>query len=123
MFGRRQRGSVSVQMVILMPIGLFVLLLAVQAALFFQARSVAIAAAESGAEVAAWRGGTAEAGRRAAERFVADSATHIDALAVWADRSRTTATVRVRGRATSLVPGIRWSIRVAVAMPVERLTR
>ena len=49
---RSERGSTSVQMVILMPVLFSVMFLGLQAALFYHARTVAIAAAQQGARAA-----------------------------------------------------------------------
>jgi Flp pilus assembly protein TadG len=46
---RSERGSTSVQMVILMPVLFSVMFLGLQAALVYHARTVAIAAAQEGA--------------------------------------------------------------------------
>ena len=50
--GSGERGSTSVQMVILMPVLFSVMFLGLQAALFYHARTVAIAAAQEGARAA-----------------------------------------------------------------------
>ena len=71
---RRQdeRGSVSIQMVILLPALFAVMFLGMQAALFYHARTVAIAAAQEGAGPPAAR---TASGRRvsAASSFITDA--------------------------------------------------
>src|SRR5215207_4306223 len=59
---RSERGSTSVQMVILMPVLFSVMFLGLQAALFYHARTVAIAAAQDGARAAGAETGTASNG-------------------------------------------------------------
>jgi len=64
--GAGERGSGTIQLVVLMPL-LFTLLFAgVQGAMFYHARTVAIAAAQEGARAAAAQDGTTSAGHAAA---------------------------------------------------------
>src|SRR5829696_452597 len=121
---RDQRGSTSVQMVILMPVLFFVMFLGLQAALFYHARTVAIAAAQEGARAAGAETGTASDGIAAATSFVA-AAGGPDVLqnaSVSGSRSATEANVTVRGAALSVIPG--WSLNVeqSATVPVERIT-
>src|SRR4051794_41696169 len=69
--GRRvdDRGSASVQMVVWLPVVFAVMFLGLQAALYYHARTVAIAAAEEGAHAAAETGTTGD-GLNAASMFV-----------------------------------------------------
>ena len=60
-------------MVILLPALFAVMFLGMQAALFYHARTVAIAAAQEGARAAGAEDGTAAAGIAAASDFVADT--------------------------------------------------
>ena len=59
------------QMVILMPVLFSVMFLGLQAALFYHARTVAIAAAQDGARAAGTETGTASNGIAAATSFIA----------------------------------------------------
>ena len=68
----------TLQIVILMPIMFLILFTGMQAALMYQARTAAIAAAQEGARAAAAQDGTAEHGRAAAQDLL--SATGDDAL-------------------------------------------
>ena len=68
---RSERGSTSVQMVILMPVLFSVMFLGLQAALFYHARTVAIAAAQQGARAAGAETGSASDGIAAATSFIA----------------------------------------------------
>src|SRR5215212_11960025 len=121
---RSERGSTSVQMVILMPVLFSVMFLGLQAALFYHARTVAIAAAQEGARAAGSETGSVSEGIAAASAFVAKAggADVIEGTAVSANRSMTTATVTVRGTSLSVIPG--WSpvIAQSASVPVERLT-
>lgn len=119
-----ERGSVSIQLVILLPALFAVMFLGMQAALFYHARTVAIAAAQEGARAAGGENGKESDGIRAADAFLAEAGGD-DVLAgatTTAHRSATTATVVVRGRSLSVIPG--WSpvVRQSASVPVERLT-
>ena len=72
---RRQdeRGSASVELVILLPALFAVMFLGMQAALFYHARTVAIAAAQEGARAAGAENGKEADGVTAAYAFIADA--------------------------------------------------
>lgn len=120
----RQAGSVSLQMVVLLPALFAVMFLGMQAALFYHARTVAIAAAEEGARAAGARGGTVAAGTKAAGDFVATAGGEgvLKSAAVSGSRTATTATVTITGQAMSVIPGWAWAITQSATMPVERLS-
>lgn len=111
-------------MVILMPALFAVMFLGMQAALYYHARSVAIAAAQEGAREAGSEQGTRQAGVQVAQDFLGDAGgkdVMID-TGVTGSRNATTATITVTGLSLSVVPG--WHVRVtqSASVPVERLT-
>lgn len=119
-----ETGSVSIQLVILLPALFTVMFLGMQAALLFHARTVAIAAAQEGARAVATEGGYESRGIAAAQGFVNDVGGP-DVLAgasVTVDRSPTSATVTVEGRSLSVIPGWAPVVRQSASLPVERLT-
>ena len=111
-------------MVIMLPLLFSVMFLGLQGALFYHARTVAIAAAQEGARTAGSETGSASEGITAAAAFVAKAGGPdiIEGTTVSATRSTTTATVTVRGTSLSVIPG--WSPVIAhsASVPVERLT-
>jgi len=120
------RGSTSLQLVIIFPAVLALIFGGVQTALYFYARNVAIAAAQEGARAAGAQYGSASAGTAAASDFIARAggADALPAASVSGNRSGTTATVTVRGRSLSLVPGYSGiNITQSASVPVERITR
>lgn len=120
----RERGSTSIQMVILMPALFAVMFLGMQAALIYHARTLAIASAQEGARVAGAENGTTAAGITTADTYLAQTAG--DALTsstVTGTRTATTATVTVRGVALSVLPGWRPAITQSASVTVERITR
>lgn len=115
-------GSVSVQAVILLPLMFSIMFLGMQGALYYHARSVAIAASQEGARVT----GSEQAGdgSAAAADFVAAAGGDdvLRGINVDSSRSSTSATVTVSGTAMSVFPG--WSPQVtqSATVPVERIT-
>lgn len=123
---RRQdeRGSVSIELVILLPALFAVMFLGMQAALFYHARTVAIAAAQEGAKAAGGENGKEADGVSAATSFV-DEAGGEDVLpgaTATANRTATTVTVTVRGHSLSVIPGWNPVIVQSASLPVERVT-
>jgi len=115
---------VTIELVIVLPALFALMFIGVQAALFYQARTTAIAAAQEGARVAGGERGTETAGVRAAESYVA--ATGGDSVlpetSASAERTATTATVTVEGHSLSVIPGWTPTIRQSASVPVERIT-
>lgn len=119
----REAGMVTVQYVVLVPALFTLLFLGVQIALFYQARSVALAAATEGARTAGAEGATSGDGEQAAWSFIA--AAGDDALpnaAVSASRTLTEARVVVSGTSFSVIPGWTPTFSQSAAAPVERIT-
>lgn len=119
-----ERGSGTIQLVVLMPL-LFTLLFAgVQGAMFYHARSVAIAAAQEGARAAAAQTGTTGHGHTAAAAFLAAAGGGdvLKGATIQVTRTATTATARVSGTIMSVIPGWSPTVSSQVAAPVERVT-
>ncbi|GIL37599.1 TadE family protein [Phycicoccus sp. DTK01] len=120
---RLERGSTSVQMVVLMPALFAVMFLGLQAALVYHARTLALAAAQEGARATSAERGTVTAGVRAARDFLADTAGDaISHSTVHGHRSTTTSTVTVTGLSLSVIPGWHPRVTQSASLPVERIT-
>lgn len=121
---RDQRGSVTVQMVVVLPALFSVMFLGVQGALYFHARAVALAAAQEGAREAGSHTGTQASGLATARAFLdqAGGSDVMTAAAVSASRTPTTATITVTGTSLSVIPGWHIEVRQSASAPVERLT-
>lgn len=122
---RDERGSVSIQMIVLMPVMFLVMFTGVQAALYYHARAVAIAAAQEGAREAGSENGSPGSGEAVARGFISQAGGS-DTLAgssVSGSRSATTATVIVTGHSLSVIPGWKITITQSSSVPVERLTQ
>jgi len=98
--------------------------LGMQAALFYHARSIAIAAAQEGARAAGGENASAHDGIAAANAFLSDVGGEdvLRGATADVDRTATTVTVTLRGSSLSVIPG--WSPMVVqhASVTVERLT-
>ena len=122
---RGERGSSSIQMVMLMPALFSIMFLGMQGALYYHARTVAIAAAQEGARAAGSQNGTVAEGVSAASSFVSDAGGRdvLPGAHMTGGRSATTATVTVTGTSLSVIPGWSPAVSQSASVPVERITQ
>jgi Flp pilus assembly protein TadG len=119
---RRERGSATLQMVVLMPALFTLMFLGVQAAVLYQGRTITLAAAQEGARVSAAADGSNAAGVAAASDFVSTTSAGLKNTSVSGNRTATTATITVTTHTVSLIPFVSPKITQSASMPVERLT-
>ena len=121
---RDERGSLTIEMVILLPALFAIMFLGMQAALYYHARTLAIAAAQEGAQAAAGQNGNTSLGASAAATFIATAGGDnvLSGARATANRSATTVTVTVIGHSLSVIPGWDPVITQTASVPVERLT-
>jgi Flp pilus assembly protein TadG len=118
---RGDRGAVSAELVILTPLLMLMLMTIVQFALWSHATHIAQAAAAHGLAAARAHNGTAAAGTASAHQVLDQLADGpLTDSAVTADRSATSAWVRISGTATSVVPFLDLPVHAEAAGPVER---
>src|SRR6478735_2433492 len=117
--GPSERGSASIQMVLLLPVLFTVMFLGMQAALFYHARSVAIAAAQEGARASSVEESSSGVGAAAAASFVAAAGGDdvLKSAQVSSNRTSEVATVTVTGTALSVIPGWSPSVRQSATVP------
>ena len=117
---RRHDDSGSVELVIVFPVALMVILLIIQAGLWFLARAAARDAATDGARAAAAVGGTASAGQAAATSALTQlSGPVLTDASVNASRNQVTSGVTVTGRTESILPGLSLPVSATVSVPTE----
>ena len=119
------RGSASLEIAILGPALLLLIFAIVQGALWFYARSLALAAAQEGAAAGRARGASASAGVNRANAFLQRSAQDsLQAITVSsAGSSATTIRIEVKGRSLSVLPGFPGiNVNQSAEAPVERFT-
>ena len=119
---RRERGSATIQMVVLIPALFTLMFLGVQAAVLYQGRTIALAAAQEAARASASADGTNAAGIAAASDFVTSTSAGLKNTSVSGNRTATTATITVTTHTVSLIPFVSPKITQSASMPVERLT-
>ena len=121
---RDERGSVTIQMVFLMPALFLLMFLGVQGALYYHAKQVALAAAQEGAREAGSETGSREAGVATANTFLHDAGGSdvMTSTSVSGSRTATTATITVTGKSLSVIPGWHVTVTQSASVPVERLT-
>ena len=118
---RGDRGAVSAELVIATPLLLLMLLAIVQFALWSHATHIAQAAASQGLAAARTQHGTAAAGSAGAQQMLDQLAGGpLTGASVSIDRTATSASVRISGTATSVIPFLSLPVRAEAAGPVER---
>jgi Flp pilus assembly protein TadG len=121
------RGSSSVELVLLAPALMFAIFLLIQAALYMHARHVALAGAQQGARLAR----TSSADSNALEQVRAATGSYLRQLGggvlsdsqVSVSNANGIARVDVTGRAVSIIPGITLTVRAHSAGPTEAFRR
>ena len=123
-FAPRDRGALTLSYVIIVPVFLLSLMVIAQAAMWFLARSAALAAARQGVDAARVQGASAGAGTTAALTFAQTSAAGylLSPAASTGGSSATTIVITVTGRVPSLVPGVPITVSQVAQAPAERFT-
>lgn len=116
------RGSVSVQMVLLMPTLLLLVWIALGAAMYFYGRTTALAAAQAGAAAGAADTGTAADCVRTATDLAGRAGDALDGLQVTCQVRAQTVTATVTGNTLSLVPGWEPVTIQSATVPREEVT-
>ena len=123
MHQHKERGEATTEMVLVTPVLLLLIAFVIQFALWYHASHVANAAAQEGVRAARAYGGTAQAGKERAERFLAETGpTIVLTPDVTVTRDPQHARVEVHGHAPGVVPGVRLSVDAVADSPTERLT-
>lgn len=118
-----ERGSVTVQMVVLMPVMFGIAFTGLQAGLYYYGRSAAHSAATSGARAAAAEGGTLTDCQQAAAAFLDSLGDVLTQPRIDCARTATTITVRVSGATLSVIPGWTPVVEQHAAQQTERVSR
>jgi Flp pilus assembly protein TadG len=116
---RYEDGSSTTELVLLMPVVLFVVMLIVQAGLYFHARQVVEAAAQEALEAAQGETATPELGMQAGDTFLAEAGGVRDAI-VEVTRSGTQVLVSVTAAAPNVLPLAVWHVSASTTGEVER---
>ena len=122
--GRRDddRGAVSIEMVLIFPMVMLVTLLALQAAAYQHARTIALAAAQEGARAASPLGSTDANGTVAAKTFLGHTGDGLEQPTVQLTRGNASVTAVVSGRCPTILPGFTATITQSASRPLEQIT-
>ena len=115
------RGSTTVEFVVLVPLMVLLLMVVVQFGVYFHTRAVVTTAARQGADNARTFDGTTEAGDAATTQFLDQSAGALRDRTISVERTATEVTVTVTGEVTSLIPFAVFPLTITVSAPVERI--
>lgn len=120
---RSERGSVTLEMVVLLPLLFLLLLAGLQAAMIHHARAIAIGAAQEGVRAAASENGTVAAGVAAAHSFATEVGRDaLGSVDVTGERTAVAATISVSGTSLTVIPGWDPTVVQSATLPVERVT-
>jgi Flp pilus assembly protein TadG len=118
--GASERGSQTVEAIIVLPVLFGVFFVIVQGAVWLHAGNIAQAAASSAYNSARLYDAVAADGVAAGTVSAQQTGTVWDATVVVVDRTLTTVTVTVTGTAPTLIPGWDTHVERTVSGPVER---
>ncbi|GAA1851993.1 TadE/TadG family type IV pilus assembly protein [Myceligenerans crystallogenes] len=117
-----ERGSTSIQHIFLLP-ALFTLMFTfVQGAMYYQGKTIAIAAAEEGARVAAGEDGTIGDGEAAAVVYVGNTTLGLSDTSAVGSTTGDTVTMTVTTHTVSVIPGLDPRVVQTASLPLEQLT-
>ncbi|WP_053678302.1 TadE family protein [Streptomyces sp. XY66] len=117
----RDRGAVSLEMLIVFPAVLLIILLVVHVGLWWHARNVAMSAAQLGVESARVRGASAGTGTAEAREFLSRAGGSISGTSVSGSKGATV-TIRVTGYVDTMIPGLKLKIDQHADAAAERIT-
>lgn len=121
---RSDRGVISIEMVLLLPLAFSLLFLALQGAMYYQGRTVALSAAQEGARGAAAYEASEGDGRAAALTFTGRTGESLMTphVAIERDSHAGTVTVAVTGTTKSFVPGWDPEVTQSASRSIEEFT-
>ena len=115
-----ERGDVTTTTLVF-PVVLFTILVVVQFALAYHAKSVATAAAQDAARLIQQEGGTTDSGAARAQAFLDEhGASILDDVSITVDADADQVRVEVRGTVVDLVPGVDLRVSGVADGPRER---
>ncbi|MEI2817301.1 MAG: TadE family protein [Microthrixaceae bacterium] len=116
-----ERGDATVETVLAVPVLLFLIMVVIQAGLWFHGAQIVEAAAQEGALAGRVETGSPAAAEERAREFVTRLSPSIASTAeVHASRSADVTRVVVSGRVQQLIPGLPLTVRGVAESPTER---
>jgi Flp pilus assembly protein TadG len=118
---RPDAGAATAELVIAMPVLLLMVMLIIQAGVWWHATHIAQAAATRAASTAAAYQSSAAAGQSAgSDTLAAIGSGVLKDPSVSVTRTATTVRVQIDGTAETVVPGVHWHVSAVIVQPVER---
>ncbi|MEU6349952.1 TadE family protein [Streptomyces sp. NPDC047072] len=117
----RDRGALSLELMVIFPVVLMLILLTVHAGLWWHARNVALSAAQQGVEAARGRGSSLDAGTRETRDFLSRAGGSISGAHVSGSRGQSVR-ITVTGHVDTLIPGVTLPISQHAQAATERIT-
>lgn len=120
----QDRGSTTLETAILFPAVLLLLMVTIQAGLWYYGRSVALAAAQEGVAAGRVEGASAQEATQAAESFASTQGESLLSQTSISTRGSTPERIHVSvsGQVASLIPGVPISVGQEASGAVERWT-
>lgn len=118
--GENERGSASVEAIMVIPAVLLIFFAIIQGAVVLQANNVAQAAASTAYNSARLYDASTEDGVNAGNAALTQAGTILTGTNVTVQRGAETVTVTVTGTAATLIPGVPATISRTVTGPTER---
>jgi TadE-like protein len=120
----RDRGSASIEFAITAVAVMAIIFAAIQAACWFWARSIALAAAQEGADAQRAYNAAPGAGQAKANAFITSTGDGLTGATVTVTSDGQNVQVRVSGHCLSVIPGFCNAVRVNATVhgTVERVT-
>ncbi|MGW4462388.1 TadE/TadG family type IV pilus assembly protein [Micromonospora sp. NPDC004704] len=123
--GGTERGATPVELAILLPVIFMLLMMSIQAGVYFLARAVALNAAQIGVNSTRTLAGDSEAVAEAKVwAYINGAPDWLVATSVNVDRNEATgvATATVEGSVLQVMPGINFTVRQNARGPIEQFT-
>lgn len=118
---RSERGDATVETILTVPVVLFLILVVIQAGIWFHGAQIVEAAAQEGVRAGSVETGTAADAEGRAREFIATLSPSIASAAqVQASRSADITRVSVRSRVQAVIPGLRLAVSGVAESPSER---
>ncbi len=119
----RERGSSTLEAALVYPAVLLLVMLTMNTALWFHARTLAMAAAQEGLRAGRAHGSSLSAGQATAERFIRQvGGSFLTRPKVSVARDADTLEVSVSGQAINLIPLLTLTVTQVARAPVEKWT-
>ena len=114
-------GSTVVELAVVLPLMILLLMMVIEAGIYFHTRAVVVTAARHGLDSARAENGSTVDGTASTNQFLDQAAGGLRTRSVQVTRTATDATVTVSGDVVSVLPLVPFTVDVTVTAPVERI--